>query len=305
MVLRPLGVVACATIIGGFGGFGGAGCAGGAGGNSGGVGKFDEGGEPTSTSSVSATEDDSADDDDQPGMSPDLGVCTDDDDCAVPDSGCFDDGICEGGVCSNAIKFAGDPCDDGDACTGPDVCDGAGTCLGATLPCAAPNATGGACVDGLCTALECDAGFGNCNGDWLDGCEQVIEDDTNCGGCGEPCEPGPNATAVCNAGTCERACEGAWSNCDGDWSNGCEIPEGVPNTCDVNGLNPNGCWTPWCGQSADPDARNFGSWYCFECSNCQVPAPGMCQWCDHSTGLFYPMDVCSGCGSFEDLACGS
>lgn len=281
-------------------------CAGGVGHDPGNFGKFEDGGDSASSTSLSGgvttgVPDD--DDDGEPSLPPDLGACVDDEDCLVMDAGCYANGHCVGGVCENPPKFAGDPCDDGDTCTGPDVCDGAGTCIGEPLPCVAPNATGGTCSEGLCMGLTCDPGFGNCNGDWVDGCEHPLVDDDNCGECGNSCDGGANASGTCNAGACEMQCEGAWANCDGDWSNGCEIPEGVPNQCDVNGLNPGGCWTPWCGQSDAAGAVNFGTWFCFECSNCHAPAPGQCQWCDHATGLLYPMAACGGCGAYEDLAC--
>ena len=287
-----------------------AGCASGVGKDPGGFGKFESGGEESTTfassgASTPITDSDDEDDanDEEPSTPPDLGICLTDDDCLVFDAGCFENGTCIDGVCDIPPKFAGDPCDDDDPCTGPDVCDGAGTCLGDPLPCEAANASSGVCMGGLCMNLECDPGWGNCNGDWLDGCELPVVDDANCGECGMPCAAGPNSTGSCNAGICEQSCVAPWANCDGDWSNGCEIPSGVANQCDVNGLNGNGCWTPHCGQSADPLARNFGTWFCFECSTCHVTGAGGCQWCDHAIGNWFPPGQCA-CGGFEDDVCG-
>ena len=73
--------------------------------------------------------------------------------------------------------------------------------------------------------------------------------------------------------------------------------------CDINGLNPGGCWTPHCGQSDAAEAVNFGTWFCFECSTCHVPSGGSCQWCDHATGNWFPPGSCA-CGGFEDNVCG-
>jgi hypothetical protein len=272
------------------------GCASGVGKDPGGFGMFEDGGGDSTTfvttgasTPITDGQDDDEDDaaDDEPSMPPDLGMCVTDDDCLVFDAGCFENGTCVDGVCDIPPKFAGDACDDEDPCTGPDFCDGAGTCIGDPLPCEAANASGGVCMAGLCMGLSCDPGWGNCNGDWLDGCELPVVDDANCGECGIPCEAGPNSTASCNAGICEQACEAPWANCDGDWSNGCEIPEGVANQCDVNGLNSGGCWTPYCGQSDAAEAVNFGTWFCFECSTCHVPSGGSCA-----------------CGGFEDNVCG-
>ena len=53
---------------------------------------------------------------------------------------------------------------------------------------------------------------------------------------------------------------------------------------------------------SDPEAVNFGSWYCYECSTCQDAGGGNVQWCSHDTGTWYPADV-GGCGAYEDLVC--
>ncbi len=239
------------------------------------------------------------------GMPPDLGACEDDADCELSDEVCYLPGVCKSGGCAFEPRLAGDACDDDDPCTNGDVCDGSGHCIGQPSPCEAPHAQGGTCVDGLCGGLTCDVGFGNCNGDWSDGCELPLDDAANCGGCDMPCVAGPHGTASCNAGACELSCDAPWADCDGDVTNGCEIPEGVANSCDAGGINMGGgCWTPYCGQSADPNATNFGTWYCMECSTCHVPAGGTCQWCNHATGLWYPAEAGCACGAYEDLACG-
>ncbi len=263
------------------------------------MGSEDPGGVETTLASSSQDEAEGAEDDPMP---PDLGSCSDDGDCVLPDNSCYGMGSCEKGACEFVPKLAGEPCDDEDPCSGPDLCDGAGACIGDPQPCDAPNASGGLCMAGLCMGLVCDPGFGNCNDDWSDGCELTLDTAENCGACGEPCTAGANATATCTGTTCDRSCTAPWADCDGDVGNGCEIPEGVPNQCDVNGLNPGGCWTPWCGASAAAGATNFGTWFCMECSTCHVPAGGQCQWCDHASGTWYDPGSCV-CGAYEDNAC--
>jgi len=239
---------------------------------------------------------------------PDLGTCTVDADCVVGADSCFQPlGTCEGGSCQHLPRGAGTPCNDGVACTGGDVCNGMGACVGALLECSAPHAEGGRCADGTCTDLTCSAGWDDCNDDLgatpTDGCETELGTATDCTACGEVCNAGDNATGSCGAGRCEYECTGAWDNCDGDWDNGCEIPVGVPHQCDQTGLNPTtGCWTAYCGASADPDAMNFGTFYCVDCATCASPGAGQCQWCDHASGVFFPADACA-CGDFDDLAC--
>ena len=95
-------------------------------------------------------------------------------------------------------------------------------------------------------------------------------------------------------------------DCDDDASNGCEIPTGVPNVCDADGLNANGCWTAHCGSSMHVDARNFGTWYCFECTNCTEMGSGIVAWCSHSSGLWFPAEEGSCVVSeidYTDLVC--
>jgi hypothetical protein len=243
--------------------------------------KFDSNGDPASSSGPGEDEDPTLP------TPPDLGMCGDDGDCVLEDDSCFEQfGACVDGSCTFPPKLAGVPCDDGDACTDQDVCNGIGMCVGAMIECGA-----------------CDEGWGDCNGDEADGCETPLDTASHCGDCGLACEAGAHASAACEMGECVHGCDAPWENCDGDWANGCEIPTGVANQCDVNGLNDvNGCWTAHCGSSNNVDARNFGTWYCFECSTCNVPSSGQCRWCNHDTGNWYDPASCV-CGSYEDDVC--
>jgi len=263
----------------------------------------------TMSTSASGQEDEGSED---PGIPPtmdglgppDLGMCNDDTDCFLPAGSCLEQqGHCEGGMCEHGAAELGLGCDDGELCTTDDTCDGEGVCLGIEIVCTAPNAEGGQCVDGLCEGLDCAADWADCNDDMNDGCEVALGTATDCGGCGDACSGADNADAMCTGGSCEYLCQGSWENCDGDWGNGCEIPVGVAHQCDSSGINPgNGCWTAYCGASADPEATNFGSFHCIDCSTCRSPAAGQCQWCDHDSGVFFPAETC-GCGGYEDLSC--
>lgn len=229
---------------------------------------------------------------------PDMGTCVDDLDCILPAGSCLEVlGACVAGVCEHGAAAPGASCDDGDPCTTSDACDGEGVCFGVDLDCG-----GGMCVAGECMGGECPAGSADCNGDAGDGCEVMLGTDSDCGGCGDACGAADNATGSCSAGACQFACQAPYENCDGDWGNGCEVPVGVEHSCSAGGLDPNGCWTAYCGNSADPNASNFGTYYCMDCATCRVPGAGQCQWCDHTNGVFYPVGQCA-CGSYEDLAC--
>ncbi|HGG56433.1 MAG TPA: hypothetical protein ENK31_01415 [Nannocystis exedens] len=133
----------------------------------------------------------------------------------------------------------------------------------------------------------------------------VCDGEGGCQGSMISCSPPANASGgSCVNGTCQGfTCEAPWENCDGNWDNGCEVPTGVANQCDINGLNPEGgCWTAYCGNSNDPKGYNFGDYYCFACSTCQV-AGDLVQWCSPDTGNWYPPGMGS-CGGYLDLVCG-
>jgi hypothetical protein len=231
-------------------------------------------------------------------LPPDLGTCSDDLDCVLPAGTCLEVlGECVDGFCQHGAAAPGASCNDGDPCTTTDACDGEGVCYGVDLDCGT-----GECVDGQCTGGDCPAGTADCNGNPADGCEVQLGTNSDCGGCGDACGGADHATGSCVAGACQFQCQAPWENCDGDWGNGCEVPVGVEHQCSSSGLDPNGCWTAYCGNSANPDATNFGSYFCMDCATCRVPGAGQCQWCNHTTGLFYPQEACA-CGSYEDLAC--
>jgi hypothetical protein len=230
---------------------------------------------------------------------PDPGMCVDDLDCIMPAGSCLEVlGHCNEGLCEHGPAAPGASCDDADPCTTADACDGEGVCFGVVLDCGS-----GECIDGECMGGDCPAGSADCNGDVADGCEVTLGTDSDCAGCGDACSGADNAVAACMAGACQYQCQSPYDNCDGDWGNGCEVPVGVEHQCSSRGLDPNGCWTAYCGASADPDATNFGTYYCMDCPTCRVPGAGQCQWCDHTAGTFYPQEVCN-CGAYEDLACG-
>ena len=57
-------------------------------------------------------------------------------------------------------------------------------------------------------------------------CVDLQTDPDNCGECGKAC----GANAYCSGGTCH--CNEGYGNCDGDWSNGCEVNLNTdPNNC--------------------------------------------------------------------------
>jgi hypothetical protein len=79
------------------------------------------------------------------------------------------------------------------------------------------------CLAGVCSIASCKMGFSDCNMKTQDGCEANTQTDIlNCGQCAAKCNL-PNATPMCNGGSCAIAsCNIGFSDCDGVAANGCE-----------------------------------------------------------------------------------
>jgi hypothetical protein len=86
-----------------------------------------------------------------------------------------------------------------------------------------PNAESFACIRGA-FQNDCRSGFGDCNGDFPDGCEADLASDANhCGRCETRCQPS-HATGACNQGRCSiQSCVGGHLDCDQAYANGCEV----------------------------------------------------------------------------------
>jgi len=87
---------------------------------------------------------------------------------------------------------------------------------GEWLECANP-------LDNQCIPMVCEAGWGDCDGDGLNGCEtDLLSEAGNCGRCGNVCEFA-NAEAQCIDGRCAMGnCLEGYSDANGDPNDGCE-----------------------------------------------------------------------------------
>lgn len=122
--------------------------------------------------------------------------------------------------------------------------------------------------------------------------------------CESTCIAGPNATAACDTeGNCVLTCEAPFEDCDGDPTNGCEVPVGMTAQCSQDGLDPDGCWTPYCGRSTAANATNFGTYHCVSCETCREPGADQCSWCDQATGTWFPTDTGCACGDWLGDVC--
>jgi hypothetical protein len=190
---------------------------------------------------------------------PGFGDCNDD---VSPDDGCetpldtlancgacdkkCDKASCGGGVCT-AADCSQPPHDDdcGGArcgnCDGDDAdCeanlntskDDCGACdnacdfaAGVAEPRAALSCSAGSCVASCTTS-----GYGNCDGDYRNGCERALNTLSNCGACGTGCAIA-NATPTCDTGACRVSqCAADWADCNNDHTS-CETQLGTTINC--------------------------------------------------------------------------
>lgn len=226
--------------------------------------------------------------------------------CDSPPGPCYENtGTCDDltGSCDYPTRPVGQSCTSSDPCITSATCDANQQCNGTALDCTRPHTSGGTCVGGVCQGFKCDSGYSDCNTSWDDGCETGTQSDiTNCGGCNKTCGAVAHATPVCTAGTCVPKCTSPHADCDKTYSNGCEIPIGVANTCNRSGLasfsgTTPPCGTAHCGKHATDDYhQDFGTWYCTFCSHCYIFSNGG-SWCLYkspSKGNF-SSDRCPSC----------
>ncbi|MFI5298457.1 MAG: hypothetical protein ACHREM_10185, partial [Polyangiales bacterium] len=106
-------------------------------------------------------------------------------------------------------------------------------CGGCKNSCAVSN-TITQCTGGSCGIVSCAPGYRDCDTVEANGCEvQYLGSDlNNCGGCSVLCAP-PNATPICNVGSCAvLSCTGNYLDCNGLVGDGCEVDgSSNPNHC--------------------------------------------------------------------------
>jgi hypothetical protein len=203
---------------------------------------------------------------------------------------CYE-GHCFETYCAYLSKPAGTECFSTDACMTNTHCDENHKCVGQPMDCTKPNAKT-ECKQGECIITGCETGFENCDQKQKNGCEVDINGNKeNCGECGKTCKDRAQATGQCVNGTCTLQCNGNYKDCDNNYDNGCEIPEGVANSCSERGLASSGdpCGTAYCGFSFSSDVKLFGTWYCSFCLHCFKNHDDIfgCVWHPDGEGLFY------------------
>jgi len=125
--------------------------------------------------------------------------------------------------CPSPLSSCGDRCLD--ARFDDDNCGGCG------VSCELPEASE-RCYFGACEIVECQEGYGDCDGNVANGCENALDDDEdNCGACDNVCSAGVGSAASCSGGVCGSDCEAGLADCNGDPEDGCETPIDTLTNC--------------------------------------------------------------------------
>ncbi len=167
---------------------------------------------------------------------------------------------CTGGNCGIQCVVVGGVlygnCDSnlGNGCETPlNTIQNCGTCGNACNP---ANANGPICTVAGCSYTSCQAGFKDCDGNKVNGCETALNTATDCGDCGVPCNNPGNGTASCATQSCVQSCNSGYQNCDGNWGNGCESLSSLQNcagcgtACNPQHVNGANCNSQTCGYAS-------------------------------------------------------
>ncbi len=143
------------------------------------------------------------------------------------------DGNCGGNCFAGFADCDGNPLNGCEVDTATDSAD-CGACDN-VCP-SGPNSTP-VCVQGEC-GINCEAGYADCDGNPLNGCETGITSDPNdCGACGNVCPSGQHSTPACQQGSCAiGSCFPGFADCDGLPADGCEVDTNTdPGNCGACG----------------------------------------------------------------------
>jgi hypothetical protein len=207
--------------------------------------------------------------------------------CGIGCSRDYASATCAGDTCRIAACIAGaGNCDGNDANGCEDPLESVTNCGACGTPCTRPNATA-TCAGELCRIAACNGGFGNCDGNDGNGCEDPLDSLSSCGGCGVGCSR-PNAIATCGGDVCAIAsCAAGFGNCDGDGGNGCENTLDSVTHCGGCGV---GCSRPNASASCGGDVCTLGTcnagW-----GNCDGNATNGCE------NSLDSVTHCGGCGT--------
>ncbi len=169
---------------------------------------------------------------------------------------------CAAGVCRPDVCLPGwGDCDSDPAFCETDITtvDNCGSC---GLKCSGPNVKTWTCAlvgdERQCQVVECNPGWGNCDGLHANGCEvDLLSSVANCGQCAAACSDANTQGLACSNGQCVPTCVNGYADCNGpqpgNGDDGCETNTRTPSdcgACDIECKPPNAvpnCSTGVCG----------------------------------------------------------
>jgi hypothetical protein len=181
-------------------------------------------------------------------------------------------GSCVGGQPRLVVCYVGFGDGDGDELNGCEVnlMTDPANCGALGIVVSFPNATG-ACVGGVAVLVACHAGFGDGDGNPLNGCEvNLMTDPANCGALGQVVNI-PNAIGACVGGVAVLvSCDAGWFNVNGSLVDGCEFRADV---FEPNDSSAAARFVSW-GQTvmANIAPQNEEDWYRYH-ANCTIFDP--------------------------------
>ncbi len=130
---------------------------------------------------------------------------------------------CTGGICQIANCDPGFGDCDGIVTNGcENTLDSLTDCGACGVSCSRDNATA-SCAGDVCHIESCNAGWGDCDGQDANGCEDSLDGLVNCGTCGTPCSRA-HATASCSGDVCHiESCDSLYDDCNSVDADGCEV----------------------------------------------------------------------------------
>jgi hypothetical protein len=157
----------------------------------------------------------------------------------------------------------------------------------------------GMCIAGTCT-LVCSAGYADCDRVASNGCEiNTTGNLSNCGTCGLVCPAVSQGTPICSAGACTGACYSGWDNCNGNWSDGCELRHSGEST-DAISVGADGASCVMMHSQSGTAGARIGI-TAREESSSPFSSPDLRLDLRFSmpSGIYYEVDVAGGCSKSE------
>lgn len=177
------------------------------------------------------------------------------------------------------------------------------------VACAAPEHAIALCRDGACQNGGCQPGWGDCDGNGENGCEQRLDALQHCGACAHAC-----SEASCQGGVCSplMCADGKHADCDGLAANGCETNlesdvmhcGSCENRCSFTAPSPNAHFD--CASGACQVACDDGWGDCdgLAANGCEthLDGPSSCGGCGQSCSISNAVATCI-TGSCRVLRC--